>query len=165
MFQTQDLDASQEGQDYENDQGNKENEVNKSSTRDDSGTDTENETSLDDTSLQNPTASTCESSNEQPVSKTSTNQPERSRKRRSTKTKIEETELQLLNTMSNAMASFQQRKQPVQEDDTDVFARNIANKLRKIKDPRARSMAEFEIESICYKANMGYFGQQLNPPF
>ena len=41
------------------------------------------------------------------------------------------------------------------EDDADVFAKNIANKLRKVKDPQVRALADFEIENICFKASTG----------
>ena len=38
------------------------------------------------------------------------------------------------------------------EDDADVFAKkNIANKLRKVKDPQVRALAEFEIENTLSK--------------
>ena len=63
--------------------------------------------------------------------------------------------------MTDAMASYKERKPVKIEDDADIFAKNIANKLRKVKDPQVRALAEFEIENICFKASMG----NLTPTF
>ena len=94
---------------------------------------------------------------------TSTNAPKEQKPRKSPKVpkrKIEETELEFLNTMSNAVNEFQRNKVEKHDDDVDDFVKNIGNKLRKIQDPKVRAVAEFEIETICFKANLGMLSQQ-----
>ena len=77
------------------------------------------------------------------------------------KRKVEEKELEFLSNMSNAVDAIQRNQKEKREDDVDDFVKNIGNKLRKIQDPRVRAIAEFEIETICFKANLRVLNQQI----
>ena len=75
--------------------------------------------------------------------------------RKSVKRALEDKEMSVLETMSRVVEGFEAKSTKKSEDHFDVFAKNIANKLRQITDVKLRMNVEYQIETICFKALMG----------